>query len=232
MDAAQSRFNQVVERIQTAARRSGRTPDKIALVAVSKTVPFDRITPLLQAGVRNLGENRVQEAQSKFDDPRRGEWPPDVQLHMIGHLQGNKAKKAAALFDMVQSLDNADLGDALNRHAGEQAKKLDCLVQVKISPEQAKEGLAPERLDDLLSQASRWPNLRLRGLMGIAPLTATAEAARPYFAGLRKLFERTRLEILSMGMSGDFEVAIEEGSTMVRIGSALFGERAYAGKAH
>jgi pyridoxal phosphate enzyme (YggS family) len=226
MDQPQARFNQVVERIQQAAKRSGRDPQKIALVAVSKTVPFDRISPFIQAGVRTLGENRVQEAVAKFGEDRAKSLHPDVQLHLIGHLQSNKAKKAVELFDMIQSLDGPELGVNLNRHAGEAGRTVDCLVQVKISDEVTKEGLAPERLDDFLGQALSWKNIRIRGLMGIAPLTVTGEKARPFFARLRGLFEKTKLDILSMGMSQDFEAAIAEGSTMVRIGTALFGARA------
>jgi PLP dependent protein len=222
----QERFNQVVERIQQAAQRSGRDPQKIALVAVSKTVPFDRISPFIQAGVRTLGENRVQEAVAKFGEGQAKALHPDVQLHLIGHLQSNKAKKAVELFDMIQSLDGVELGNDLNRHAAVFGRTVSCLVQVKISDEVTKEGLAPEQLDDFLGRAKAWGNLRIRGLMGIAPLSATGENARPFFARLRGLFEKTKLEILSMGMSQDFEAAIAEGSTMVRIGTALFGSRA------
>ena len=225
MDAAHERFNQVVERIQTAARRSGRPSEKIALVAVSKTVPFERLSPFIQAGVHNLGENRVQEAISKFGNGKAKTLQPDLQLHLIGHLQSNKARKAVELFDMVQSLDSVSLAEDLNRHAAEASRQLPCLVQVKISPEETKEGLAPNQLDDFLGRSKNWAHLKIQGLMGIAPLTRTAEESRPFFASLRKLFEKTRLDILSMGMSGDFEVAIEEGSTMVRIGTALFGAR-------
>jgi pyridoxal phosphate enzyme (YggS family) len=229
MDAARERFDQVVERIHKAARRSGREPQKIALVAVSKTVSFDRITPFIQAGVHILGENRVQEAADKFEG-EASSLRQQVQLHLIGHLQSNKAKKAVQLFDMVQSLDRASLGDDLNRHAADAGKPLDCLVQVKVSPESTKEGLPPDQLADFLSRAKAWTHLRLRGLMGIPPLSKTAEEARPFFAQLRRLFDQTGLEVLSMGMSQDFEVAIEEGATMVRIGSALFGPRPYAGR--
>jgi PLP dependent protein len=226
MDQPLERFNQVVERIQKAAQRSGRDPQKIALVAVSKTVPFDRLSPFIQAGVRTLGENRVQEALAKFGEGQAKTLHPDVQLHLIGHLQANKAKKAVGLFDMVQSLDRVELGDDLNRHAGDAGRQLPCLVQVKISSEPTKEGLAPERLEEFMERAVSWRNLNIQGLMGIAPQTASGDAARPFFARLRGLFEKTTLSILSMGMSQDFEAAIAEGATMVRLGSALFGARA------
>lgn len=225
MDPAAERYQQVVERIHKAAQRSGRDPQKIALVAVSKTIPFDRIVPIIQAGVSILGENRVQEAAAKYGEGQAKQVNARAQLHLIGHLQSNKAKKAVGLFDVIQSLDSVELGDDLNRHAAAAKKELPCLVQVKISKEPTKEGLAPEMLDDLLAQAKRWTNLKIKGLMGIAPQTRTAEEARPFFGSLRRVFEKTQLEILSMGMSGDFEIAIEEGSTMVRIGTALFGPR-------
>src|SRR3989338_6196419 len=177
MDASQERFNQVVERIQRAARRSGRDPQKIALVAVSKLVPFDRLSPFIHAGVRTLGENRVQEAIAKFGEGQAKTLHPDIQLHFIGRLQGNKARKAAALFDMVQSLDSADLAEDLNRHARELKRPMPCLVEVKISSEAAKTGLPPEELSDFLARAAGWPFLTIKGLMGIAPQTDTPERA-------------------------------------------------------
>ncbi len=225
MDPVIERFNQVVERIQKAAQRSGRDPKKIALVAVSKFVPFNRLAPFIQAGVRTLGENRVQEALTKFGEGQAQTLSPDLKLHLIGHLQSNKARKAASLFDMIQSLDSVALAEDLNRHAAELGRMLPCLVQVKISAEQTKEGLPPEQLNDFLGRAAGWTHLRIQGLMGIAPQTEKAEEARPFFKQLRGLFETTRLEILSMGMSGDMDVAIEEGSTMLRVGTALFGSR-------
>lgn len=194
-------------------------------MGVSKSVSFENITPFLEAGLRTLGENRVQEAAAKFGNGQAKALHPDLQLHLIGHLQSNKAKKAAALFDMVQSLDSSELAEVLNRHAADAGKTLPCLVQVKISPEETKEGLPPEQLDEFLAKARAWTHLRIEGLMGIAPLTRSAEEARPFFANLRRVFEKTKLEILSMGMSQDFEVAIEEGANMVRLGTALFGSR-------
>jgi pyridoxal phosphate enzyme (YggS family) len=231
VDSATERLALVKERIQTAARRSGRNPEKIALVAVTKTVSFDRVAPLLTAGISFLGENRVQDAQTKYNDFPHKRLNPQAQLHLIGQLQSNKAKKAVQVFDMVQSLDRTDLGDILDRHARDLNKPLPCLIEVKVSPESTKTGLSPEQLKSFLAHSARWTFVKIKGLMGIAPYAEDPEAARPYFAKLRQLFEETKLEILSMGMSHDFEVAIEEGSTMVRIGTALFGARAYAGKA-
>ena len=224
MDAAAERLGRVLDRIEKAARRSGRKSQDITLVAVTKTIPFDKILPFLQAGVGHLGENRVQEAFQKYsqaDGTRRTK----AKMHLIGQLQSNKAKKAVELFDMVQSLDRLSLAEDLNRHAQEAGKKLPCLIEVKISPEESKSGLDPQQLDDFVTQIKDKDSLDLQGLMGIAPQTRTPEEARPFFRALRQLFEKTKLNILSMGMSSDFEVAIEEGSTMVRIGTALFGAR-------
>jgi PLP dependent protein len=199
--------------------------EDITLVAVTKTIPFEKILPFVQAGVRHLGENRVQEALLKYQKPD-GSRQVEADLHLLGQLQTNKAKKATALFDVVQSLDREELAAPLERHARELDKRLTCLVEVKISSEATKSGLPPERLDEFLDRAKAWPHLDVKGLMGIAPYAPSPEKARPYFARLRQLFEKFKLQILSMGMSADFEVAIEEGSTMVRIGTALFGERA------
>lgn len=225
-EPASERLNRVMERIQKAAQRSGHDPQDITLVAVTKSVAFEQITPFLQAGVRHLGENRVQEAFSKYtvtDGSRR--ISPQTQLHLIGHLQSNKAKKAVGLFDMIQSVDSIGLAEDLNRHASQFGKTLDCLVEIKVSPEPAKLGLPPEELDAFLAQTASWPALRVKGLMGVAPYLESPEETRPYFAHLRRLFDKSGLDILSMGMSDDFEVAIEEGSTMVRLGTALFGTR-------
>ncbi len=207
-----------------AAQRSGRSPRDITLVAVTKTISLETIQPFLKAGVRSLGENRVQEALAKYANSD-GAKMVEADLHLVGQLQSNKAKKAAKLFDMVQSLDRLDLAQDLNRHAGDLAKKLPCLVEVKISPEASKSGVLPDQVVDFLAQLTMFESLEIRGLMGVAPGTTTAEETRPFFSALRKLFEQTKLSVLSMGMSADFEIAIEEGSTMVRVGTALFGER-------
>ncbi len=148
------------------------------------------------------------------------------KLHLIGQLQSNKVKKAVRFFDMIQSLDRLDLADDINRYAQEAGKVMPCLVEVKISSEKTKSGVDPDALPDFLAALKTRRSLAVKGLMGIAPLDAAGHAARPYFTRLRRLFESAKLEVLSMGMSSDFEVAIEEGSTMVRIGTALFGPRA------
>jgi len=218
------RLSRVIERIDKAARRAGRNPQDITLVAVTKTIPFDAVQPLLLAGIRNVGENRVQEALGKYAKPDGGK-QVDATVHLIGQLQSNKARKAVALFDMIQSIDRLDLAEDVNRHAAAMGKSMPCLVEVKISPEATKSGIEPERLPELLAQMAALKSLAVRGLMGIAPLGGTAAEARPFFARLRRLAEQARLPVLSMGMSGDFEAAIEEGATMVRVGAALFGPR-------
>jgi pyridoxal phosphate enzyme (YggS family) len=232
IESAADRLGRILERIDAAARRSGRNPKDITLVAVTKTISLEKVLPYIQAGVHHIGENRVQEALIKYSTPSTflgegpGEGPSRPSFHLIGQLQSNKAKKAVEFFDMVQSLDRLALADDLNRHAAEMKKVLPCLVEVKISSEETKSGLDPERLEELLNQLKTRTSLAIKGLMGIAPFAAGGESARPYFAKLRRLFEKTQLEILSMGMSSDFEAAIQEGSTMVRIGTALFGPRA------
>jgi len=224
MSASAERLLSLQSRIAAAAQKSGRSPEAITLVGVTKMHPFEQIEPFFAAGLREFGENRVQEALGKFQNADASRRLP-ARFHLIGPLQSNKAKKAVQFFDMIQTLDRLDLAQDLNRHAGDLGKKVRCLVEIKISPEDSKAGLAPERLDEFLSAATRFSNLTIEGLMGIPPATATGEAARPWFAQLRALRERARLPILSMGMSSDFEVAIEEGATMVRIGSVLFGAR-------
>jgi pyridoxal phosphate enzyme (YggS family) len=231
MESARDRLASVLERIDKAAHRSGRKPDVVTLVAVTKTISLDCVQPFLDAGIKNIGENRVQEALMKYSmpSPFSGEGPGEGSVrpvfHLIGPLQTNKAKKAVGFFDMIQSLDRLDLAQELNRHAEAIGKIQDCLVEVKISEEASKSGLDPVDLSHFLSMVRSFPHLRVRGLMGIPPLSAQGQAARPYFKRLRGHFEETQLEILSMGMSSDFEIAIEEGATMVRLGSILFGPR-------
>ena len=248
-------WKQAGERVSRAAERSGRAPGTITIVAVTKTVPWDRVEPLLQAGAVHLGENRVQEAVGKYAAPD-GTKRVGATLHLLGHLQTNKAKKATALFDMFQSLDSVELARDLERHAADLNKTLDCLIEVKLSDEPTKSGLDPAALPELIASLGALPHLRLRGLMGIPPLSAQGDLARPYFQRLRRIFDDMRKGLgpdtpgqgvnssdmgfgardavlsrpdafttLSMGMSSDFEIAIEEGATMVRLGTLLFGAR-------
>ena len=220
------------ERIAAAAKRAGRGPDDIALMAVCKTFPADAIVEVYAAGQRLFGENRVQEFADKF--PALGELH-DAEFHMIGHLQSNKTAKAAEIFHAVDSIDSAKLAQRLNDAAQKLGKTLDVLIEINVGGELAKSGLAPEspEIEAILSHAPGWRNLHIRGLMTVPPFTDDPEGARPYFRKLRELRDRlaacnmpsVNLDTLSMGMSHDFEVAIEEGSTCVRIGTAIFGVR-------
>ncbi len=179
---------------------------------------MERIREAVSAGIREIGENRVQEAQIK-----RSELGEGLRWHMIGHLQRNKAKLAAGLFDWIHSVDSSELVQLLDQ----QSRKLKILVQVNVSGEATKEGCRPEELEKLAAEVGKSSNLTLAGLMTMAPFGEDPEAARPFFGKLRQLRDKLdpKLE-LSMGMSGDFEAAIKEGATMVRIGTAIFGERA------
>ncbi len=227
-----SNLSAICERIARAATRAGRNPDNIALMAVCKTFPADAILEAYRAGQRVFGENRVQEFAEKY--PHLTELK-DAEFHMIGHLQSNKAAKATEIFHAVDSIDSAKLAQRLNDAADKLGKTLDVLIEINVGGEEAKSGLAPDspELESILTQAQHWPHLRVRGLMAVPPLAEDPEGARPHFRQLRELRNRlaannlpsVSLEILSMGMSHDFEVAIEEGSTCVRIGTAIFGAR-------
>jgi len=222
----------VQEKIRTAATRAGRDPEEITLMAVSKTFPVEGIRQAYQAGIRHFGENRVQEFAGKADALRDLR---DARWHMIGHLQTNKAGKAAELFSAIDSVDSLKLAEKLNDSAGKSGKRLDVLIEVNVGGEAAKSGTPPEspELERLLSVAPGLAHLEIRGLMTIPPFTEDPQNARPFFRRLRELrdqiaarkFPGVRMEVLSMGMSHDFEVAIEEGSTCVRVGTAIFGDR-------
>ncbi len=224
---------EIRERIARAAKRAGRNPDDVALMAVTKTQPAPRIIEAYEAGQRLFGENRVQEFAEKFGALAKLQ---GAKFHMIGHLQSNKAAKAAEIFHAVDSVDSAKLAERLNTAAEKLGRTLDVLIEINIGGEGAKTGIAPEsaELEEILSGAPEWKSLRIRGLMTVPPFTEDPEGARPYFRRLRELRDRLAarqlpavgLDQLSMGMSHDFEVAIEEGSTCVRIGTAIFGERA------
>ncbi len=220
------------QQISSAAQRAGRRSEDVALMAVSKTFPAASIREAYDAGVRLFGENRVQEFSRKLDvvrDLQEAEW------HMIGHVQSNKAAATAEMFTAVDSLDSLKLAEKLNASAGKLGKKLGVLIEINLGGETAKSGLAPDsgELEQLLTAAPRFDHLEFRGLMTIPPFTDDAEQARPYFRKLRALRDQIagrhlsaiRMDVLSMGMSHDFEIAIEEGSTCVRVGTAIFGQR-------
>lgn len=211
-----------------AARRVGRSPEEITLVAVSKTVPVEWVKIAYNLGVTDFGENRVQDALPKIAEFH----PQGVRWHMIGHLQSNKAGKVVSAFDTVQSVDSLHLAQVLSRYAEEEGKVLPVLLQVNVSGEESKEGMALDETPGVARRIVALPCLRVDGLMTIAPLVDDAEKVRYVFRALRDLQERLRHEVaegawsdLSMGMTDDYSVAIEEGATLVRIGRAIFGER-------
>ncbi|MBI4397086.1 MAG: YggS family pyridoxal phosphate-dependent enzyme [Elusimicrobia bacterium] len=217
-----------------AALRTDRSLADITILAVTKTMPFSSLEEAWKCGLRHVGESRIQEAALKKSSFQTSLSGYDINWHLVGHLQTNKAKKAVEIFDFIQSLDSLRLAEILNREAAVQGKVIPCLVEIKVSDEQTKFGLAPEHLDDFLSQTSLFPFLQIEGLMTMAPYFEESHLARPYFRRAKDLFDRffARFKgnrpILSMGMSHDYEVAVEEGANMIRIGTALFGQRPQA----
>jgi len=214
-------------RIEAAAHRARRDPGEVTLVGISKTMPAERLREAIDAGLRDVGENKVQEARDKA--PLVG---PGARWHLVGHLQGNKANLAARLFDVVHSVDSVEILMRLESGAAAAGRRLDALVQVDLAGEETKSGARPEAIDAILAAAAGCSAVRVRGLMILPPYDPDPERSRPWFRRLRELLvaccgRHPRLELtgLSMGMSEDFEVAIEEGATIVRVGRALFGER-------
>jgi PLP dependent protein len=218
----------VKERIAKAASRAGRDPEGITLVAVTKTMPVERIREAIEAGQQVFGENRVQEAQTKVEALGR-----QVHWHLIGHLQRNKVKFACDLFDLIESVDSLPLAQEINARAARHGIVMPILVQVNIGDETTKSGVDASEALTLVQQIATLPHVAIKGLMCVPPAVEIAEHARPYFVALRTLAEQiaqariptVSMAELSMGMSHDFEVAIEEGATMVRVGSAIFGPR-------
>jgi pyridoxal phosphate enzyme (YggS family) len=236
MESIAANLATVHDRMAAAAKRAGRSRDEVALMAVSKTVPAARIREAYAAGQRLFAENRVQEFAEKRPQL---EDLAGARFHLIGHLQSNKSARAAELFHAVDSLDSLRLADRLDAAARKLGKRLPVLIEINIGGEAAKSGLAPDdvELDELLRDAARLEALEIRGLMTVPPHTADPEGARPYFRRLRRLREEiakrklpyVHMDELSMGMSHDLEVAIEEGATCVRVGTAIFGARPAAG---
>jgi pyridoxal phosphate enzyme (YggS family) len=226
-DMPATRLGAIRARLAAAARRAGRDPADVTLIAVSKTHPAGRVSELLAAGQRDFGENRVQEAL-----PKLAAVGPGPRWHLIGHLQTNKVASIVGKFELIHSVDSVRLIEELERRAGAAGLTQRILLQVNVAGEASKSGAPPEGLTELLTALERAPHLRAEGLMTIPPFDLDAEAARPHFARLRALLENIPASAaftprhLSMGMSGDFEVAIEEGATLVRVGTALFGARA------
>jgi hypothetical protein len=207
----------VRERITRAATSVNRDPESIKLVAVTKTVELPLIKKAIQLGVKAIGETRVQEAEEKY-----GKLGKVVEWHMIGHLQSNKAKRAVKLFDMIQSIDSEKIAKKVSNHALAVGKRMPVLVQVNTSREKTKFGVKPEEAIDFVQRIKGLEGIEVQGLMTIAPLVSNPEDARPCFRELKELNRKLGLEYLSMGMTNDFEVAIQEGANMVRIGTAIF----------
>jgi pyridoxal phosphate enzyme (YggS family) len=228
-DEIRERLAATRERIRFAAERAGRKAEEITLIAVSKTIGLGPVQQAVDSGIRNLGENRVQEAAEKAPLVKGS----GLHWHLIGHLQSNKARRAVATFDTIHTVDSIELAEHLDRLAGETGRRPRVLVQVKLGDELTKSGLLREKLGGVIEALDKARYLELRGLMGIPPMSDVAEDARLYFKQLRLTLEeinRSRprdraLTELSMGMTHDFEIAVEEGATMVRIGTAIFGAR-------
>jgi PLP dependent protein len=227
----------VEEQIAAACSRAGRPRAEVALMAVSKTHPASAILEAVEAGITLFGENRVQEFQQKSEE--LASFAPKIEVHLIGRLQSNKSAKAAEIFSAIDSLDSFKLAQRLNEAASRLNRILPVLLEIKLSPEESKTGLEPDsaELAQLIERLPDLSNLKPSGLMTVPPWSEDPETARPYFRRLRELRDQLasqhpRLDFgqLSIGMSGDFAVAIEEGSTCIRIGTALFGKRPYAAK--
>lgn len=216
---------EVAERMSWAAAKAGRRLEDVQLIAITKTVDVARIREAMEAGVRIFGENYVQEARGKIEAIGHG-----VEWHMTGHLQRNKARDAVAMFDLVQTIDSIDLAVELDKRAKAVGKTIRGLVEVNLGDEESKSGIGRDNLIPLLTAVKNLENVSIEGLMTIPPYFDNPQDVRPYFSALRELRDRTNsegffLRELSMGMSHDFEVAIEEGATIVRVGTAIFGER-------
>jgi pyridoxal phosphate enzyme (YggS family) len=220
LESLRRNLDAVRERIARAAERAGRRAQDVLLIGVSKTVTAEQVRLGVEAGLRVLGENRVQEAREKIKILGR-----PVPWHLIGHLQTNKVRDALELFDLIHSLDRLELAREIDRRAGDPGRVVDTLLEVNVAEEPSKSGFAPDAVGPALEAIGGMAHLRVRGLMAIPPIVERAEDSRRWFQTLRGLAERHGLKELSMGMSADFEVAIEEGATMVRVGTAIFGAR-------
>ncbi len=223
-----SNIDSLKKRIQATAEKSGREFDDITLIAVTKTVEVERIKTAIKQGIFNFGENRVQELLEKYDIINvKSNW------HLIGHLQTNKVKYIVDKVSMIHSVDRLELAKEIQKHAERFNRIIDVLIQVNISGEDSKFGIKPDRAFDLIKDISLFENIKVKGLMTIAPNTENKEEIRNVFKGLKEIFidikkeniDNVSMEYLSMGMSGDFEIAIEEGANMIRVGSAIFGKR-------
>ena len=219
---------QVQKRIQEACRRAGRNPAEVTLIAVSKTKPLSKLMEAYEAGVRDFGENKVQEILAKAPA-----MPEDARFHMIGHLQRNKVRPTLKHAGLIHSVDSVRLAEQIQADAKRGQLCVDILLEVNVAGEESKYGFAPAEIPDAVQQISRFPNTRICGLMTIAPFVENSEENRPIFRNLQQLsvdikgknIDNVSMGVLSMGMTGDFEVAIEEGATMIRVGTGIFGTR-------
>lgn len=223
-------LRQVEERVKAACERAGRQRDEVTLIAVSKTKPVSMIEELLPGGTRDFGENKVQELCDKYE-----QLPKDIRWHLIGHLQRNKVKYVVDKACLIHSVDSLRLAETISEEAGKKGVNVPVLIEVNVAGEESKFGVKPEETEELVRQIAQLPGISVRGLMTIAPFVENPEENRVHFANLKKLsvdikkknIDNVSMNVLSMGMTGDYEVAIEEGATMVRVGTGIFGERDY-----
>jgi len=224
-------LDNVMLRVRAAAERSGRSMEDIKVIAVTKTVDVARINDVYEYGLRDMGENRVQELLEKYD-----KLPSDIKWHLIGHLQTNKVKYIADKVEMIHSVDSIELAKEIDKRAARLQRKVNILLQVNVSGEETKFGISPDQVDEYISELSRMENISIKGLMTIAPYAQDPQDVRPVFRKLyniyidikSKRYDNVSMDYLSMGMSNDFEVAIEEGANIVRIGTSIFGKRDYS----
>ncbi len=221
----------VEEKIKEACTAAGRDRDEVTLIAVSKTKPVDTLKEAYDLGIRIFGENKVQELVDKYDA-----LPKDIHWHMIGHLQRNKVKYIIDKVDLIHSVDSIRLAEAIEKEAAKRGLIVNILIEVNVAGEESKFGLAPEQVDSFIESVAQFKHIQVKGLMTIAPFVENPEENRPVFARLKKLsvdirkknVDNVNVSILSMGMTNDYQTAIEEGATMVRVGTGIFGERNYA----
>lgn len=223
-------INQVLENIKNSCEKSGRNPEDVTLIAVSKTKPLPMLQEAYEAGSRNFGENKVQEIMDKYPN-----LPSDIRWHMIGHLQRNKVKYIIDKVALIHSVDSLRLANEISNQAQKKQVDVDILIEVNIAGEESKFGTSREEVFQLVEEIAKLPNIFIKGLMTIAPFVANPEDNRKYFRQIRELsvdimnknIDNVTMSVLSMGMTGDYMVAIEEGATMVRVGTGIFGERTY-----
>jgi len=230
MEGLEENIKNIWSRIEKAAEKIGKSKEDIKLVAVTKTVELERIKEAIKCGIQIIGENRVQEAESKF-----GQIKEKVEKHLVGHLQTNKVKKAVELFDFIQSVDSQHIAQEISKRVYEMRKVMDVLVEINTSGEKTKFGIGPEEASSFIKSISNLEGIKIKGLMTIGLFSDNPEDTRPCFKKLKSIFEQIQSEnipnvemaYLSMGMTYDFEIAIEEGSNMVRIGTGIFGPRSF-----